>query len=128
MQGVCEILKIKEPEVSVDPFLPGTTLACYRNGKIYIKKISHDPDTYFSIAHELRHAWQMENGWSFTNYKTSGQLSVEEYNSQPVEIDAHAFSVVILTDLFGLEPQFYDFPMELKAKIMMRAGEIAKEL
>lgn len=64
----------------------------------------------------------MENDWDFTNYKTSDQLNIEEYNSQPAEVDAHAFSVVILTDLFGLEPQFYDFSMELKAKIMMRAG------
>lgn len=53
---------------------------------------------------------------------------VEEYNNQPAEIDANAFAAAIMSDAFGIAPQFNTLSDSTKARIFQRANEVSKEL
>lgn len=79
--------------------------------------------TSFSIAHELRHIWQIKYNEKFylETYKTIDLCySVEEYNLQPAEIDANAFAYIVMVDFFGIKPLFNGLSDTVKSKIMER--------
>lgn len=62
--NICKILNIPIPSISYDTsnFATDTMMAqCDPEGDIiYLKKYnSPNPDQFFSIAHELRHIWQL---------------------------------------------------------------------
>ena len=88
---------------------------------IYLGKVEvQDPDTYFSIAHELRHIWQMrtDDDYYFADYKPVNLCSsIEQYNLQPTELDANAFSGLIVYEFFGLQPLFNKVPEIVKMRI-----------
>jgi len=68
---------------------------------------------FFSIAHELRHIWQIQNDEElyFSTYKPIDLFSsVEEYNLQIAELDANAFAGLIMIDFFHLKPLFEGVP------------------
>lgn len=129
---ICDILNITKPFVSYDTsmFQSDTTMAqCDPSGKIiYVKKYDKpNPDQLFSIAHELRHIWQIQNDEKlyFSAYKPINLCdSVEEYNLQIAEIDANAFGGVVMIDFFHLQPQFKGLSNSAKAKIRERMEEI----
>lgn len=87
----------------------------------------YDLDFIYAIAHELRHIWQMENQKKkyFQNYKTRNELSVDDYNLQPAEIDAHAYALCVLSEL-GVMPLFKGYSDRVKEKIYSRAKVLAK--
>ena len=125
---ICEILNISIPSVSFDAsnFASKTTMAqCNQDGSIiYLKKYDKpNPDQFFSIAHELRHVWQMKNDEQlyFSSYKPIDACSsVEEYNLQIAELDANAFACLVMIDFFHLKPLFEGVPESVKAKIYDR--------
>lgn len=136
VNDVCDILNIKVPEVSFDTsnFQTLTMMAqCSPSGDvIYIKEYDKpNPDQLFSIAHELRHIWQMSNDRSyyFANYKPANACdSVESYNLQVAEVDANAFSMLVMSDFFGIKPLFNGLSEAVKQRIYKRAEEIKKEI
>lgn len=70
INDICNILNIPTPSVSFDTsnFSTDTMMAqCSPDGStIYIKKYDKpNPDQLFSIAHELRHVWQIQNDEQF---------------------------------------------------------------
>lgn len=125
---VCDILKIQIPSMSYDTSnFPTDTMKaqCSPDGStIYLKKYAKpNPNQFFSIAHELRHIWQMQNDEQlyFSSYKPIDLCSsVEEYNLQLAELDANAFAGLVMVDFFHLKPLFDGVPDSVKSKIFER--------
>ncbi len=91
-----------------------TTIAQYskKENTITIWSKADIKDIYFSIAHELRHIWQLkyhENEY-FDNYKTASELELEAYNLQAPELDANAFALIIMEEMFEISPLFQGLP------------------
>lgn len=128
INDICDILNIPVPSVSFDDynFPTDTTMAqCNPDGStIYLKKYGKpNPDQLFSIAHELRHVWQIQNDEQlyFSTYKPIDLCpSVEEYNLQIAELDANAFAGLVMIDFFSLKPLFEGVPDSVKSKIFKR--------
>ena len=98
---------------------------------IYLKEYDKpNPDQLFSIAHELRHVWQIENYYDlyFHNYQTVDIIGVEKYNLQPAEVDANAFASIIMVDFFHLQPQYKGLTDSVISSIKNRINEIVIEL
>lgn len=108
VNDICNILDISIPSISFDTsnFPTDTMMAqCNPNGlTIYLKKYEKpNPDQFFSIAHELRHIWQIKNDEQlyFSTYKPIDLCSsIEEYNLQIAELDANAFAGMIMMNFF----------------------------
>lgn len=133
---ICDILNIPEPSISFDTsnFPTDTMMAqCNPDGSVvYLKKYNKlNPDQLFSIAHELRHIWQMQNNeqFYFSTYKPIDLCaSVELYNLQIAEIDANAFAGIVMVEFFHLQPLFKGLSNSVKAKIHECMEEIASTL
>ena len=132
---ICSILNINKPSVSYDTshFATDTMMAqCNPSGDtIYLKKKDKpDPDYLFSIAHELRHVWQLsaDKDLYFSNYKPVDMLGNEKYNNQLAEIDANAFASLIMIDFFHLQPLYHGLSASTIASIKDRMEFISHEL
>lgn len=136
IEDICNILNIPVPKISYDTshFHSNTMMAQVdSSGKtIYLKKYNKPNfDQLFSIAHELRHVWQIKYNEKFylETYKTIDLCSsTEEYNLQPAEIDANAFAYIVMVDFFQRQPLFHGLSENVKVKIMERVNEIVTEL
>ena len=136
IEDICNILNIPVPKISYDTshFQSNTMMTQVdSSGKtIYLKKYNKPNfDQLFSITHELRHVWQIKYNEKFylETYKTIDLCySVEEYNLQPVEIDANAFAYIVMVDFFQRQPLFHGLSENVKVKIMERVNEIVTEL
>lgn len=128
INDICDILNISVPSVSFNTsnFTTDTMMAqCNSDGSvIYLKKYDKpNPDQLFSIAHELRHIWQMQNDEQmyFSTYKPIDLCSsVEEYNLQVAELDANAFAGMVMIEFFHLKSLFESVPDSVKSKIFER--------
>lgn len=110
------------PEVSYNTshFITDTMLAYTDRKTIYVKCDKRPTyDTFFSVAHELRHLWQIKTNkeYFFGNYKERNVLDVEAFNMQIAEIDAHAFSEVIMRVYFGVKPLHNGVSENVKLRI-----------
>lgn len=129
IKDICEELNISVPKVSFDTSGFSTkTMMAYCDGKtIFVKPFDQpNPDQLFSIAHELRHLWQIQEDedYYFHNYKTVNELDIETYNLQLAEIDANAFASVIMIDWFGLQPLYQGMSDKVIKLIMSRMEEL----
>lgn len=128
INDICDILNISVPSVSFDTSnFPTDTMMAQVNPSgdtIYLKEYDkQNPDQFFSIAHELRHIWQIQNDEQlyFSTYKPIDLCtSVEEYNLQIAELDANAFASLVMVDFFHLQPLFKGFSVSVKAKVYER--------
>ena len=132
---ICDMLNIRPPKISYDTshFQSDTMMAQVDSSgdTIYINKCDKlNPDQLFSIAHELRHIWQMNDREQYlSDYKSIDQCSsVEEYNLQIAELDANAFAGFVMVSFFHLKPQFNGIPKSVRLKIYNRIGRIAESL
>lgn len=133
ISDICDLLNIPEPSISFDTskFPTNTMMAqCDLDDFIiYLKKYDKPNfDQIFSIAHELRHIWQIQNDKQlyFSAYKPIDLCSsVEEYNLQIAEIDANAFAYIIMVDNFHLKPLFEGLSDTVKTKIHERVSYLA---
>ena len=125
---ICDILDIDIPAVSYDTshFTTETMMAQadVNNNIIYIRDRDNiDNDYIFALAHELRHIYQSitDKDYYFKNYKTSEACeSVEEYNLQIAEIDAHAFAGLYMMIEFETKPLFKSLSDKVRNKIYKR--------
>ncbi len=127
---VCSLLKIKLPTFRRNAsFDSPTQLAAMdvRNNVLYLGKCSDPRDMFYAIAHELRHRWQYQNHWDMSSHADSSELSVDDYNLQPEEIDAHAFAVVVMRSL-GCEPLLNGLSDDVKTMIHARADKIYNDI
>lgn len=85
------------------------------------------PFVWLALSHECRHIWQIHNAEKFDKYQTSADIPLTEYNAQPEEIDAWAWAVVVVGELFGVRPTLEkNFGAEVWAQIQQRARQIAE--
>lgn len=89
--------------------------------------ISFSPELLFSLAHELRHAYQVANSESLEEYRTSDKIGIERYNLQPLEADANAFGALVMSEFFGIVPQFHNMPDAVRKAINDRMKQLQKE-
>lgn len=135
INDICDILNIPIPSISFDTSnFPTDTMMAQVDSSgntIYLKKYDKlNPDQLFSIAHELRHIWQIENYHDiyFSNYQTVDKIGTERYNLQPAEIDANAFASIIMIDFFHLKPQYNGLSDSVVSSIKNRIDELVTEL
>lgn len=135
VERVCGVLGIDQIPVREDGrrLMTSTTMAalapdgseiCIRDGA------GLDPDLYFAVAHELRHAWQLQEDpdrW-MAGYHNAAELSVEAYNMQPAELDANGFAAIVMIELFHIRPLFQGLPEHVVEEIYKTAAKIADEL
>lgn len=125
---VARILKINVPKLSKDTsvFATDTQIACADIVKniIYVNSNADERDILFAISHEARHLWQAKHNLDVSSHKKNGQVSFDDYNTQPEEIDANAFGVLVMNQ-FGLNPMFDGLGENVKKLIYSRAEEIA---
>lgn len=94
---------------------------------LYVRNNQDDVELLFAIAHELRHKYQIDNGlFNFDNYKSSSDISIRDYNLQPVEIDANAFAYMLMKDEFNIEMKFNGLDKDIIELIKRRADIILK--
>ena len=135
INAVCHDLGIRKPLMRKDDshFETPTQLAMLsvENGKkvLYLRKRYNDAVTaMFSVAHELRHAYQIDNGsFDFKSYQSSSDSDVRSYNLQEAEIDANAYAYLILYDNFGIEIKLNNLDEDVIRKIKARADAIRYE-
>lgn len=127
------ILGIDQLRIEYKPqdFFPTATMLamCDSDGTTVYVRHSEDitPDLLFAVAHELRHCWQIKNKPEILKgYQESQDLTVEEYNLQPAEIDANAFAGAVMVDFFGIKPLFQGLPEKVKDKIYEEMKNIKK--
>lgn len=135
---ICTILQIEMPAirfVSIDRLRTDTQIAALTpdgvlisDGVLIRNDIGVTPELFFAIAHELRHVYQLENDRSLHDYHTSDQLDIDEYNAQPLEVDANAFAAVIMAEFFGISPQFLNMPESVRQLVGKRKRQIQNEL
>ncbi|MFR5022831.1 MAG: hypothetical protein ACLUCA_11185 [Mediterraneibacter gnavus] len=136
IKNICDILDIPTPLIShnTSNFPTETMLAQVDSlgNTIYIRKFDKpNPDLFFSVAHELRHVWQIRYHKKeyLSSYESMDILkSTKQYNLQLAEIDANAFAYIVMVDFFGIKPLFRGLSDDVKLKIMERVNEIATEL
>lgn len=130
-QEICDILDISVPAikfVSADRMRTSTQIAALTPDAILIRNdMTVSPELFFAIAHELRHSYQIANGADLKEYQTSDKISNEQYNFQPLEVDANAFSALVMSDFFGIVPRFQNLPESVKVAINDRMKQIQKE-
>lgn len=128
---ICDILDIPVPVikfVSADRMRTGTQIAALTPDAVLIRNdIEVSAELFFALAHELRHAHQIAHGESLGEYRTSDKIGVERYNLQPLEADANAFGALIMSDFFGIVPQFRNMPDTVRKAIKDRMKQLQKE-
>ena len=125
-----KVLRIACPPIKADASkLQGSSLAALIDGTLYYNPDLKSWDVYFSIAHELRHVWQMKKHrfTYFKDYKTREDLSVTEYNNQSAELDANAFGALIMEVTFGVQPRFVGLDEATKKKIFALSERLNNE-
>ena len=103
-----DILCIRCPEIEIDGSAKGAYLL---EGKVYINpKWYHEiadenySEEYFErygIAHEFRHYWQQAK-MGVKEWENCYE-SHENYNTNPLEVDANAFAALVLTIIYNYE-------------------------
>lgn len=131
LREICDILDIPVPVikfVSADRMRTGTQIAALTPDAVLIRNdIEVSAELFFALAHELRHACQIAGGESLEEYRTSDRISIEQYNLQPLEVDANAFGALIMSDFFGIVPQFRNMPDTVRKAIKDRMKQLQKE-
>ena len=136
INDICDILNIPTPSISYDTSnFPTSTMMAQLSpsGKIlYLRKYGKpNADHFFSVAHELRHAWQIQNNkqFYFSTYKPVNLMSsIEEHNLQIAEIDANAFAYIVMVDFFGMKPLFHGLSDNVKSRILDRVEYLKRVL
>lgn len=128
---ICDILDVPVPFikfVSADRMHTGTQIAALTPDAVLIRNdIEVSAELFFALAHELRHAYQIASGESLEEYRTSDRISIEQYNLQPLEVDSNAFGALIMSDFFGIVPQFRNMPDTVRKAIKDRMKQLQKE-
>lgn len=128
---VCNILDISVPAIKFVPsdrMRTSTQIAALTPDAVLVRNdVTVSPELFFAISHELRHSYQIANGADLKEYQTSDKISNEQYNFQPLEVDANAFAALVMSDFFGIVPRFQNLPESVRNAISSRMEQIQKE-
>lgn len=128
--AICEDLDITCPQIEqIERLNTDTQFGAYAPGTntIFIRRDAGKLDKAFALAHELRHIWQIKQGWAVIGKPDSAQIPVTDYNLQAAEIDANAYAMLVMRELFIVTPLFSGLSEEVVDKIRMRAAAIGSE-
>lgn len=131
---ICRMLHIEVPAVSFDESkFPTKTMKAYYDPlekTMFLRKFDNlNLDILFAVSHELRHIWQVKTNekFYFSNYKPIKETdSLEDYNLQIAEVDAHAFAALLMMENFGVKPLFNGLSDTVKRKIDERIVYLKK--
>lgn len=127
---IADLLRIDRPVIELADELHTTTQIAELLpdlDRLRVRRSASDADRAFAIAHEMRHAWQQARAPQLlAGYRQAADLTPEAYNRQPAEIDANAFALIVLTDLFHIRPLFRGLDAQTRQMIEARAELIAK--
>ncbi len=105
---ICGLLGIVPPFIIPVIIMNGGTGEVVKWSEIFQKKIvtikiNNEEKMLESLIHELRHIWQKKTDpvYYFKDYRSSYVLSPMEYNCQPAELDANAFSFIYMSIMYG---------------------------
>lgn len=98
----------------------------YTNELQVIKRYETFYDFVFVLAHELRHKYQIDNGWDFSNYIQRDKTDLITYNLQVQELDANAYGFIFMVNEFGVKPLFKGMDEQIKNAIMERVEYLIK--
>lgn len=114
IQYNCSLLNINCPKVSIanDAEFTRTQIKCAitpDGHNLLIKQQFNDTaderDWWLMLSHECRHIWQATRKADLLrDYQQSADLSLQDYNAQPAEIDAWAWAVMVVSDKLGVRP------------------------
>lgn len=127
---VCKLLGIDQVSVSLVrnlPTLSKTMMAVYEpaTNRIEIRDDLHIYDCYMAIAHECRHAYQRTKQDLSESYIPIAVISsIDKYNEQELEIDAIAFSLLIMDEWLNVKPTLDGLNT---SDIMKRKEDLRKE-
>lgn len=128
---VCNILDISVPAIKFVPsdrMRTSTQIAALTPDAVLVRNdVTVSPELFFAISHELRHSYQIANGADLKGYQASDKISKEQYNLQPLEVDANAFAALVMSDFFGIAPRFQNLPESVRDAISGRMEQIRKE-
>lgn len=131
IRELCAELKIQAPQVVYRDHLLTVSMRAMISSDgtelVLRRSAPKDPDLFFSIAHELRHGWQIAHPelGLLDGYRDRSECStVEEYNLQPAELDANAYAAIVMERYFGLQALFQGLPETVRTAIRKRATEI----
>lgn len=130
-----ELLDIDTPEIKFercDEWPTDTTkaMAVVGDGQpvVYVDpSISLNPETVLYIGHELRHVYQyyvLGLKQEFIAYMTSDRCNTEEYNLQPLEIDANAFGSICMVEFAHSRPLWNGLSEKVKQRIYAQEEQI----
>ena len=129
VENISKMLSIEPPEVVIVDELDTPTKMASADpveGVIVIKSRLSAFDAAIAISHELRHIWQYNNEpQMFSDYQNSSNLSKEDYNLQPAEVDANAFAELYVCQ-YGKRPLWNGLSETVKKAIQDRADWIAE--
>ena len=117
IRRICDLLKITYPNIIFNDNLAFS----YCNETIYLKKISNKNKLLFLALHELRHYYQelyVKNNNDFISEKWKYEMDrykMADYMSYEIELDAYAFSYLILKNIYNIE---YVLPNEIKNSVL----------
>ena len=130
-----DILDIDEPIITCKPksfFATETMNACCNiaTDEIFIKDTISLADLLLCLAHEMRHIWQQTHKPQFQKeYKfRTKEGTIDDYNMQEAEIDAHAFSSILVERFIGAKPTFDGVGERVCKKIEEHIRILEKEL
>lgn len=91
-------------------------------------ELTMTPEIVLYLGHELRHIYQFNTAPEMCEkYQCSLDISLYEYNSQEMEIDAHAFGEICMIEIAKAIPLWQNFPDDIKEKIRKRKEQILRD-
>ena len=131
VRDVCEILSVEVPIILYegnDTQKNSSAQTVFANGTYTLKIVDgsiNPSDTYFVVARELRHMWQMitDRKKYFGDYLVAPNISEEDQSAQISEIDCTAFAMYIMRRFFSLTPKVINSP-EISNLIELRYNAI----
>ena len=122
---LCNDLSVEKPKIRFVPRLTSRTQLAelkWNNGNpvISVRNSLSDADIAFSIAHELRHLYQIKNKGISDGYAKPNSVDVSTYNDQEEELDANAYAAYTMISMFGIKPTFNGLSKETVEKIYDR--------
>jgi hypothetical protein len=129
INDIAEELHISVPKiVYVDKLDTETKMAAVDDDTVYIKNGLHQIDQIYAVAHEMRHMWQKRYDKNLLkDHGNSKDVSLEEYNLHPAEVDANAYAYIVCCDC-GMEPLLKELSETVRKAIAKRVAEIYETL
>lgn len=128
--AISAVLGIVRPNIEHDEN-DSSAMSCYipEEDKVRLQEDLGSKEAYFTLVHELRHKWQLENQFEqyFLNYKEIEEIDDDAYSMQKAEIDANAFAMIMMYQFYEDIPLFEDREEYKRKAIFERAQVLTDE-